>query len=104
MQKYERCYDVINIARGLVVLNVLLGHSFPEARIRYRETDYKVFAGERYMSEDNNLFYTCSLIEFLGRETKNRRDDMVRFLGEDLKRIYSHADVFHCEPIEKGGG
>ena len=22
-------------------------------------------------------------------------------LGDDVRRIYSHADVFHCEPIEK---
>ena len=53
------------------------------------------------MSEDNNLFYTCSLIEYMGRVTKNRRSDLVVKLGDDLKRIYTHADVFHCEPIEK---
>ena len=50
---------------------------------------------------DNNLFYTCSLIELMGRITKNRRSDLIDYLGDDLKRIYSHADVFHCEPIEK---
>lgn len=50
---------------------------------------------------DNNLFYACSLIEFLGRATKNRRSDLIGMLGDDIKRIYSHADVFHCEPIEK---
>ena len=50
---------------------------------------------------DNNLFYTCSLIEYIGRKTKNRRSDIVDWLGDDLKRIYTHADVFHCEPIEK---
>lgn len=50
---------------------------------------------------DNNLFYTCSLIEFMGRLTKNHRDDLIEYLGDDIKRIYSHADVFHCEPIEK---
>ena len=53
------------------------------------------------MNNDNNLFYTCSLIELMGRETKNRRRDLIGLLGEDLKRIYTHADVFHCEPIEK---
>ena len=26
---------------------------------------------------------------------------MIQFLGNDVKRIYTHADVFHCEPIEK---
>ena len=53
------------------------------------------------MNYDNNLFYTCSLIELMGRTTKNRRRDLIGLLGEDLKRIYTHADVFHCEPIEK---
>ena len=53
------------------------------------------------MKNNNNLFYTCSLIELIGRITKNTRKDVVEYLGDDLRRIYSHADVFHCEPIEK---
>ena len=47
------------------------------------------------------FFYTCSLIEFIARETKNLRKDIVEFLGEDVERIYNYQDVFHCEPIEK---
>lgn len=50
---------------------------------------------------DNALFYECSLIEYIARQTKNRRCDVVRQLGGDIKRIYDYADVFHCEPIEK---
>ncbi len=54
------------------------------------------------MKNDNDLFFTCSLIEFIGRRQKLRRSDVVKCLGEDkVKRIYSYADVFHCEPIEK---
>lgn len=54
------------------------------------------------MDKNNNaLFYTCSLIEFISRKTKNERKDIVEFLGEDLERIYNFEDVFHCEPIEK---
>lgn len=54
------------------------------------------------MEKNNNaLFFTCSLIEFIARKTKNRRCDVVNFLGKDLKQIYFYADVFHCEPIEK---
>lgn len=30
---------------------------------------------------DNDLFYTCSLIEYIGRQTKNRRVDVVDKLG-----------------------
>ena len=53
------------------------------------------------MKKDNDLFYTCSLIEYIGRVTKNTRKELVTYLGSDIERIYSHADVFHCEPIEK---
>lgn len=54
--------------------------------------------------EKNNdaLFYTCSLIEYIGRITVNRRSDIIDQLGkETVARIYEYADVFHCEPIEK---
>lgn len=54
--------------------------------------------------EKNNsaLFFTCSLIEFIGRSTKNRRKDVLGYLGiEEVSRIFKYADVFHCEPIEK---
>lgn len=54
------------------------------------------------MKNNSALFYTCSLIEFIGRERRIRRSELVRFLGENtIKRIYRYADVFHCEPIEK---
>lgn len=50
---------------------------------------------------NNSLFYTCSLIEFISRKTKNQRKNVIEYLGEDLERIYNYQDVFHCEPIEK---
>ncbi len=54
------------------------------------------------MKNDNDLFYTCSLIEFIGRKQKLKRSEVVSTLGEKtLRRIYKYADVFHCEPIEK---
>lgn len=54
------------------------------------------------MKNNSALFYTCSLIEFIGREQKIKRSELVRFLGEKtIRRIYRYADVFHCEPIEK---
>ena len=54
--------------------------------------------------EKNNsaLFFTCSLVEFIGRETKNKRQDILNYLGkEEVSRIFKYADVFHCETIEK---
>lgn len=54
------------------------------------------------MKNDNNLFFVCSLIEFIGREVKLKRSDVVKNLGKDvIRRIYNFADVFHCEPIAK---
>lgn len=54
------------------------------------------------MIKNNALFYTCSLIEYISRQQKQKRFDIVHMLGkETIKRIYTHADVFHCEPIEK---
>lgn len=54
------------------------------------------------MKNDSALFFTCSLIEYIGRRQKQKRSVIVKKLGEDvIKRIYKYADVFHCEPIEK---
>lgn len=54
------------------------------------------------MKNNSALFYTCSLIEFIGRERKLKRSELVRILGDKvIRRIYRFADVFHCEPIEK---
>ena len=54
------------------------------------------------MNDGNNLFYVCSLIEYIGRERKLRRADVVAGLGEEtIRRIYRYADTFHCEQIAK---
>lgn len=54
------------------------------------------------MKNDSALFYTCSLIEFIGRQRKLKRSEVVSLLGDKvIGRIYSHADVLHCEPIAK---
>ena len=54
------------------------------------------------MKNNSDLFYTCSLIEYIGRKQKQRRETIVKLLGrETSRRIYRYADVFHCEPIAK---
>jgi uncharacterized protein YcsI (UPF0317 family) len=54
------------------------------------------------MKNNSNLFYTCSLIEFIGRTQRLKRSEVVRALNmENISRIYQFADVFHCEPMEK---
>ncbi len=55
-----------------------------------------------YEKNDSSLFFTCSLIEKLGRTLHLERGKVASALGEKgLGIIYSHADVFHCEPVEK---
>ena len=54
------------------------------------------------MKNNSALFYTCSLIEFIGRKQRLKRSELVTFIGKKaISRIYRYADVFHCEPIEK---
>lgn len=54
------------------------------------------------MKNNSALFYTCSLIELIGREQKLKRSELVLLMGNTaIGRIYRYADVFHCEPIEK---
>lgn len=56
------------------------------------------------MAKKNNnaLFFTCSLIEYIGRSRKLERREVVQMLGKErIQRIYDYADVFHCEPMEK---
>lgn len=46
--------------------------------------------------ERNDLFYLCSLIEYLGRKTSNHRSTIVEILGKDeLKRQLELAEVNH---------
>ena len=50
----------------------------------------------------NDVFYTCSLIEYIGRVTKNHRKDVVSALGTNgVKAILDSADVFHCQSFEQ---
>ena len=52
------------------------------------------------MKNDSALFYTCSLVEFIGRERKLPRSNVVQQLGTRvLRRIYTHADVLHSDVI-----
>ena len=52
--------------------------------------------------KDNDLFYTCSLIDYISRKTKNIRADVVNQLGRKrLDKIYDLADVYHCDNIEQ---
>lgn len=52
--------------------------------------------------EKNDLFYICSLIEYIARNTKNKKSYIVEKLGkETISKIYSLADIYHTENIAK---
>ncbi len=56
----------------------------------------------REPQKDNDLFYTCSLIDYIARKTKNVRSYVVNKLGKErLEKIYNLADVYHCDNIER---
>lgn len=49
----------------------------------------------------NDLFFTCALVEYIARKTKNKPADVVDFLGKkNLEKIYELADVYHSENME----
>ena len=60
-------------------------------------------AGEgRESKKDNDLFYTCSLIDYIARKTKNTRTNVVNKLGKQrIDKIYDLADVYHCDNIDR---
>lgn len=52
--------------------------------------------------EENDLFFTCSLIEYIARKTKNRKKLVIEKLGEKrIEKIYKLAEVYHSEDIEQ---
>lgn len=52
--------------------------------------------------KSNDLFFVCSLIEYIARKTKNHRSVVVNALGKDtVSKIYDLADIYHSDNIER---
>ncbi|MDE6845128.1 MAG: hypothetical protein K2J99_05100 [Lachnospiraceae bacterium] len=52
-------------------------------------------------SKANDLFFTCSLIDYIARKTKNKRSAVVNALGKtSISKIYDLADVYHSDNID----
>lgn len=50
---------------------------------------------------NNNLFYACSLIEYIGRKTHNTATIVFDALGKTcVERILDLADVYHSDNID----
>lgn len=55
----------------------------------------------REPQKENDLFFTCSLIEYIARKTKNRCADVVNALGRPaVAKIYELADIYHSDNID----
>ena len=53
-------------------------------------------------TKETDLFFTCSLIEYIARKTKNRRGNVVNALGfQRLQKIYELADIYHSDNIDR---
>lgn len=56
----------------------------------------------RESQKENDLFFTCSLIDYIARKTKNKRSDIVNALGKvNLSKIYELADIYHSDNIDR---
>lgn len=56
----------------------------------------------RELQKNNDLFFTCSLIAYIARRTKNKPVDVVDALGEaTIAKIYELADVYHSDNIDR---
>lgn len=56
----------------------------------------------REEQKSNDLFFTCSLIDYIARKTKNHRAVVVNALGKDaIRKIYDLADVYHSDSIDR---
>lgn len=52
--------------------------------------------------EKNDYFYVCSLIEYIARETKNKRGVITRILGKKgIEKLLYDAEVDHCLSFEQ---
>lgn len=56
----------------------------------------------RESPKENDLFFTCSLIDYIARKTKNKRTTVVNTLGKAaVAKIYDLADVYHSDNIDR---
>lgn len=52
--------------------------------------------------KENDLFFTCSLIDYIARKTQNKRSVVVNTLGKSsIAKIYDLADIYHSDNIDR---
>ena len=110
MTVYHGGYAPIENQR-LEQFGVLAKFKYPTHQINFctkealKCLEYRGFVMEnagRESAKDNDLFFTCSLIDYIARKTKNTRAEIVNALGrKNLLKIYDLADIYHSDNIER---
>lgn len=55
----------------------------------------------RESKSSNDLFYICSLIEYIARKSENEPAVVIKKIGtRRLRKIYELADIYHSESID----
>lgn len=47
----------------------------------------------------NDLFYLCSLIEYIAKKTYNTKEYVINKIKKKFEKIYSLAEVYHSKNI-----
>ena len=89
--RYVGCDSCIQRRKGSVKMS----------RIRSKRGGYRKMTG-REERKENDLFFTCSLIDYIARKTKNKRSAVVNALGKtSVSKIYDLADIYHSDNIDR---
>lgn len=52
--------------------------------------------------QKDDIYYVCSLVEFISRKTRNHRQDVIRYFSKaDIERQLRNASVNHCLSFEQ---
>ena len=47
--------------------------------------------------KENDLFFVCSILEYIARKTKNKKKYIVEQIGKGKrKKIFDLAEIYHC--------
>ncbi len=56
----------------------------------------------RESSKDNDLFFTCSLIDYIARENEKYKNGCCKYVRKKrIEKIYDLADVYHSDNIDR---
>ncbi len=97
-QRWARRYDT----KVVSIYDVRINSNLNIKEFKEMTEEWLDFIMGRESKKDNDLFFTCGLIDYIARKTKNTRSYVVNQLGKKrLEKIYDLADVYHCDNIDR---